>query len=62
MISMRLCVALAAALLLISCASTNTAINKGLAQQPDRQLPHRVLLAPPEILVNEISAGERKSS
>jgi hypothetical protein len=58
MISMRLSVALAGALLLAGCATQKTAVNKSLTQQSERPLPHRVLLAPPEILVNEIAAGE----
>jgi hypothetical protein len=51
-------VALAGVLLLTACATQQTAVNKSLAQQTARPLPHRVLLAPPEILVNEIAAGE----
>lgn len=58
MMSMRLSVGLAGVLLLSACAMQQTAMHKNLAQQSERPLPHRVLLAPPEILVNEISAGE----
>jgi len=58
MIPMRLAVALAGALLVAACATQKTAMNKSLAEQSSRPLPHRVLLAPPEILVNEIAAGE----
>ena len=58
MISMRLAAALAGTLLLAACATQNSAINKSLAEQSARPLPHRVLLAPPEILVNEVAACE----
>jgi hypothetical protein len=50
--------ALAGALLVAGCASPQASINKNLSNQPDRPLPHRVLLAEPDIRVHEISVGE----
>ncbi len=58
MSSSRLSIALVGALLLAACATQNTSLNKNLSQQPDRPLPHRILLAQPDIRVHEISAGE----
>jgi hypothetical protein len=55
--SMRLALALAGALI-AGCASQSTSISKALSQQPDHPLPHRILLAEPDIRLHEISAGE----
>lgn len=55
--SLRLALALAG-VVIAGCASQSTSINKTLSQQPDRPLPHRILLAEPDIRVHEISAGE----
>ena len=58
MLSSRVPVALAAALLASACQVQQTAIRKDLSKESERPLPHRVLLAEPDIRVHEISAGE----
>jgi len=55
--SLRLALALAGALI-AGCASQSTSISKTLSQQAERPLPHRILLAEPDIRVHEVSAGE----
>jgi len=57
MSSPRLLIALAGALLVAACASPQASINKNLSKQPDRPLPHRMLLVRPDIRVHEISTG-----
>jgi len=56
--SSRVLVALAAALVASGCQVQQTAIRKDLSKESERALPHRVLLAEPDIRVHEISAGE----
>lgn len=55
---LRFATTLVSTVLIAGCATQNTSINKNLSKQPDRPLPHRVLLAQPDIRVHEISAGE----
>ena len=58
MLSSRVTVALAGALLASACQVQQTAIRKDISKESERPLPHRVLLAEPDIRVHEISAGE----
>jgi len=58
MLSLRPSIAFIAALCLAGCTFQNTALHKNVVQQPDRPLPHRILLAQPDVRLHEISAGE----
>jgi len=57
MSSLRLAIALVSAVLITGCAMQSTSISKNVSQQPERALPHRILLAEPDIRVHEISTG-----
>ena len=54
---LRLAIALVSAVLITGCAMQSTSISKNVSQQPERPLPHRILLAQPDIRVHEISTG-----
>jgi hypothetical protein len=57
MSSLRLVIALVTTVSITGCANQSTSIGKGVSQQPERPLPHRILLAKPDIRVHEISTG-----
>ena len=54
---LRLAIALVSAAFITGCATQSTSISKSVSQQPERPLPHRILLAQPDIRVHEISTG-----
>jgi hypothetical protein len=55
--SFRLSIAFAAVVLLAACAAPSTSIHQSVGKDPDKPLPHKVLLVEPDILVHEISTG-----
>jgi len=55
--SLRLSFALAVVALLGACAGLSTSVNQNVGKNPDKPLPHKVLLVEPDILVHEVSAG-----
>jgi hypothetical protein len=57
MTSVRLAIALLSVALITGCATQSTSLSKSVSQQSERPLPHRILLAQPDIRVHEISTG-----
>ena len=54
---LRLAGALAVAALMAGCATPKASVNQDVGKDPEKPLPHRILVIEPDIQVHEVSAG-----